>query len=537
MAEIRGIGSYVSYNATGEGVTNIKESVSDFGSGLKSQAKKMVGIEDAEAENKIKNDSEYKFQQSTDINVNILKSSIPVGHDIRAIPQTFRKPGVDNTNISKSYLMSRGDFLYCDFLDMSVTADYSSKPLIQNMVITEFQPYEQIFVGQAISRLLPGLSKVLEEVGKVAAGLGDFGLRALWRNRFIKEIAKDPAAFYSDGVYDSTGNYIGGLMETDGKEQGSRINVNNWLGSPMKQIYRLFNAGFWLNTYEVPFYGNNYLEASKAGTWSQEGSSKSLTAGGAALIEGFGIYFPTTPNWEIDIKNAPRDEMTIEFYLINKNEEWMLKNFKFLHSIFSGTQFVSMQNCIVQSPNVYNIVVPGRFEIIWATLSANVTAEGKLRKCSYMNDQLNNNLLQNGNAIPRVLNSLPTPWLDTPTFNAKPVATSVFDTIKTVFKDLKSTDWAGLKSINKNTLWPDAWKLTLTIKDLTMNNFNTYANYHTYGHSAARLAANTNEEDAATLVENEIKELTEAYKTGGAEAAAKLVSGQTLGAFGNLKLY
>lgn len=41
-----------------------------------------------------------------------------------------------------------------------------------------------------------------------------------------------------------------------------------------------------------------------------------------------------------------------------------------------------------------------------------------------------------------------------------------------IFKD-------NIKSITSDMLWPDAWKLSIKIKDLTPNNFNTYINYLT----------------------------------------------------------
>lgn len=36
-------------------------------------------------------------------------------------------------------------------------------------------------------------------------------------------------------------------------------------------------------------------------------------------------------------------------------------------------------------------------------------------------------------------------------------------------------------SIDADTLWPDAWKLKISVKDLTPNNFNTYIEYFING--------------------------------------------------------
>jgi hypothetical protein len=71
----------------------------------------------------------------------------------------------------------------------------------------------------------------------------------------------------------------------------------------------------------------------------------------------------------------------------------------------------------------------GRFNILWAAINATIQCVGQLRKNNYM------------------------------------------------YKTYHRT----LKSIEVDTLYPDAWKITLDIKDLTPNNFNTYINYFVNG--------------------------------------------------------
>lgn len=44
-----------------------------------------------------------------------------------------------------------------------------------------------------------------------------------------------------------------------------------------------------------------------------------------------------------------------------------------------------------------------------------------------------------------------------------------------------------IKSIDNDTLWPDAWKLDIKIKDLTPNNFNTYIEYFVNGWSSSNV--------------------------------------------------
>jgi hypothetical protein len=34
----------------------------------------------------------------------------------------------------------------------------------------------------------------------------------------------------------------------------------------------MFNGGKWLNTYELPYYGKDYLEAQYSGDWNLQGA-------------------------------------------------------------------------------------------------------------------------------------------------------------------------------------------------------------------------------------------------------------------------
>jgi hypothetical protein len=73
--------------------------------------------------------------------------------------------------------------------------------------------------------------------------------------------------------------------------------------------------------------------------------------------------------------------------------------------------------------------VPGRFNIMWASVGAEVKLIGKLRKNRSM-------YLRYGHSV---------------------------------------------KSLDENTLFPDAWEINVQIKDLTPNNFNTYIHHFIHG--------------------------------------------------------
>ena len=96
-----------------------------------------------------------------------------------------------------------------------------------------------------------------------------------------------------------------------------------------------------------------------------------------------------------------------------------------------------MKYCQVRPPNVYHVLCPGRFQIYWAAMDVTVTFEGKLRK--------------NTEAVTKI----------------------------------KQT--ANIKSIDEDMLWPEAWKVDVSIKDLTPNNFNLYAEYYQHGFKAEEI--------------------------------------------------
>ena len=69
------------------------------------------------------------------------------------------------------------------------------------------------------------------------------------------------------------------------------------------------------------------------------------------------------PN-DFDSKSEPmvafvtRSDITLKFHLINKNDEWLSKNFEFMHALFAGSQWLTLTYGIVAGSNVYHVVVP-----------------------------------------------------------------------------------------------------------------------------------------------------------------------------------
>ena len=195
----------------------------------------------------------------------------------------------------------------------------------------------------------------------------------------------------------------------------------------------MFNGGRWLNTYELKFFKNTYLESLQYNNWTVGGIEQQMGEKLKKLMnDGLSMDFPTTPSFKISDMGATgysEDNLSFSFYLINKSTDWLERNFKFLQAFYAGTQWLSLTGGFIKSPNVYHVLCPGRFQIFWASIGTVITYEGKLRKNEYMN--------------------------------------SIYGKV--------------IKSITSDTLWPDAWKIDVKIKDLTPNNFNTYAEYFVHG--------------------------------------------------------
>ena len=190
-----------------------------------------------------------------------------------------------------------------------------------------------------------------------------------------------------------------------------------------------------------------------------------------------GIDYPANPKFTPDMNSG--QQISTEFFLINSNSSWLKKNFQFIQAIFAGTMWLNMKYCIIQSPNVYHVLCPGRFQMYWAAMDSEVTFEGKLRK----NEKVSEELMK-----------------------------------------------LGVKSVDKGMLWPDAWKIRLTIRNLTPNSFNLYADYYERGYCSdevAELADQISIEEMAAGLGSYFKEISDDVTSIGVSEANKLMASDT----------
>lgn len=319
------------------------------------------------------------------------------------------------TNPSKSYYMTAGDFLFAEDFDLNVDQNMSIQ--YAKLVINEKQPMQLLQAGKVIDSVTTMLKefggekveKVINTVFNIAGKIAQMTNDAL-TNILAMRYSINPALLYGDN--------------------GNASKSPNGKMDPIKIYRNLFQAGNWLNTYEVPYFNENYIEADLTSCWqlgnSQADTGKQLKA----ITEGIGADYPTKPIFSIgNINNQVKQGISTQFYLINKSDIWLHKNFKFLHALFAGTTWVHMTGGKIKSPNVYHLLCPDRFQVFWAAMSATITIKGKLRK--------NISMFQQYGGI--------------------------------------------LKSITQDSLWPQAWHVTLSFRSLVPQNFNTYIQYFVHG--------------------------------------------------------
>lgn len=343
----------------------------------------------------------------------------------------------DGTNASKSFYMSKNDFCwsqnYNDLVDeKNIRENYS----IQNIILNQYQPTLQYNIGievaAGIDLALAGGAEALKEKGlqkahaEVFEGLLDaaieHGLEKLYNDR-METMGKHPERLYAEEHYEDFTN-------------------------PMYYIEHLFNNGRWLNTYQLPFIASgkvktDYLKnSSDPGSWNIGGLTDNFSENGFAqkiLHNRISLSLPASPTFDLNNPhNSTLSPFSIDFYLINKDDQYLDKNFQLMQALFAGTQWLSMELGVVVATNVYHVLVPGRFQIHWAGMTSQFQAIGKLRTNQHMDALYGTN---NG-SITRI----------------------------------------GM--IDKDTLWPEAWHVTLNIRPLTPWNFNTHMAYYLNGFGA-----------------------------------------------------
>ena len=71
----------------------------------------------------------------------------------------------------------------------------------------------------------------------------------------------------------------------------------------------------------------------------------------------------------------------------------------------------------------------------------------------------------------------------------------------------------GVLSIDNDMLWPDAWRMTVTIHDITPNNYNLYAEYYRRGFCAEEVAELSKQQDIISDIMNNYQDYFDVLKS------------------------
>jgi len=276
---------------------------------------------------------------------------------------------------------------------------------IPKLILTEFQPEKSFNFDEATKTLA---TKVASYVPKK----DDKGLAAGVKRGLVKAASTS----LQRGLF------------TEASTPGNRDVVD---GIAMTFVRKLLQ-GQYLNVYEIPFFGDEYLIADTKSGWSESGAETMLGKEATeTLKENFNINFPMAPQWQKP--DGGKVNWKNNFHLINDTTENLIRNFRFLNALASGNYWMQL-GFMQQSPNVYDVYCPGRFHQYYCALSVKIDFKGKTRENKIASNQL------------------------------------------------KQLGYNGFVSSNINTiLFPDAYEINIECNDLTPNNFNTYMD-HMLGH-------------------------------------------------------
>lgn len=337
--------------------------------------------------------------------------------------------------------------------------NFADPDSVQKIILEEFQPSPMFDVGRLVDIVLGRTSKIVD--GQKTTTTTEYS--------FIGNIV-------GGGISSAIQSSLGWAAEK-AILANYLANPESAIDFPIKMIKQML-PGIFLNRYELPFFERTYLDTTNSGSWSTQGSSRVLgTALHKILQENMNVDFPTAPTWTCG-DNKGKD-FKFELYLINDNNDSLVKNFRFLHSLISGTFWMQL-SVLQKSPNLYRVTVPGRFIKYFCSIGISSEMVGKLRT----NEDVAS-ILNQGTSTTKVFSA-----------------------------------------INQKTLFPDAYKLELHVQDLTPNNFNNYVNYLINGQNEVVDIGEVNEVSRPTTVLTEInKQLKELNKdTGIKDETEKTIS-------------
>lgn len=219
---------------------------------------------------------------------------------------------------------------------------------------------------------------------------------------------------------------------------------DNVISKPIQRYTAFFDAQC-INSYEIPYYEDTYMEVNGIDGWDYL-NSKDINFGNQFfnaiwnVVANLGIVDTNPiPRWKLDTKSEYQYyNINTEFHLNNKDLKSLSNNFNFLVTLLKGALWVQYDTRFMPS-NVYNVEIPGILNLLYAIMNVDVKSVGNKRKL--------------------------------PTIGGNPL--EVLTNEEKQYLDLEMITRGGLR----NAYYPDAWKVTISFRSLIPNNFNNYLDY------------------------------------------------------------
>lgn len=391
--------------------------------------------------------------------------------DLRGRECVFRgKENTYNTNSFKNHFDMDSDFYWYDTAYQGQLWN-EIKPKIPKIYIHEFQPYQQSFLGQLanfaknVSSYIDSIQEQRRRQEQLEVGEGYvFNPPSLYQQIStdfkigFNQLLKDTPLLKQAGIF------LGNEAIADISKNPSKLYDKNGLFSsvalinPTAAVNKMFLDGVWLHTYTIPLLSKQQFQLIASmpmfAALDGGGSLKQLLTNlvpstkeksADKKLNNMFSTIPSTPAFTP--KLSARNKISTEFYLINKNSVYLVRNYRFLMAFAAGTMSVQMSFGKMHSPNVYYVEIPGKRQMVWSQIDVQVAQVGKYRSDEYATQQIYQETGSIAIKYARSYNS----------YNSHKI------------------------------LWPEAWKITVNITDFTPNTFNTFEHYLTYGSSLTDL--------------------------------------------------
>lgn len=152
-----------------------------------------------------------------------------------------------------------------------------------------------------------------------------------------------------------------------------------------KFLYKNLIAGEFLGSFELPYYGTDFIHAKGMDGWQNTTFMKKYAQNLTGILDRFGLgglNVPITPQFTFDGGWGPEcDEITNVVYLYNDTLKRFIVNTDFIIFLTMGALWVQ-SGPLQRGSNLYQVVIPGRMRYYLCKMDVHVETVGKQRRAN-----------------------------------------------------------------------------------------------------------------------------------------------------------